>query len=1192
VSVDSPTWWESAPWLTVLLIVLGVLLVGALVWAFVRWRRKYAQNKEIEVSGPSTSSRLHAIWINFQANLPEHAQHFQTFLVLGDTGTGKSTVIDNHVDWRGQAHQYAPSVDSDALLQLYLGPDLIAQELSPALLRDDSQSTKRALRRLWREVRLATVLVVLDATTLLDMDRPARRELAQRVRGKINLLPKQVREQIEVRLYLSKLDRVPGYLDFAATLGLDHPAIGLTSTGTSTVDANAILRAFDDHLSYALVHLSGSEFDRLVSFYERLPELIGALEPITRVLQAKDDLFGASYGASALYLGSQVPHSQVGDPFQVDRGRIETSITRQERRNRRGAAGLATVLFGSVTALTLWHLARVNATEEAVEAFANSHDDSSQASTREYESANAVGVAFERMKSSEWLWMRWAFLPDKDQIDVDFRSIIYTNYLEPQFQSTSRVSLIYLTSVVLAKRDTPLGDLIIEYRHKWAQALELESWVIEIYVKSSVHHRDQIPPLPEDIDNPGQEWTSYLRTLSRSLDQALWTSNDFAELKAELPKLNSPQEYDLLDQARKLMLEEQKVLPNDVIQMLADPVDPWQPGEYEQLSALHELLQRLKFTIPDTSKWGLAGLVHKIALVEGPSEDYGFERVSLQREGATVVEIDGAKLDAVVVRSLRHELIASVLDRIDRERPWGGREFFDEGNAAADQGVIAGYGGGPRERIEGIYTKPSFEREVTNTLGFANSALYEDTAAVLEATAATNGDAAGDPAVDAAAAVQPAAELPSAPFELADDDRRSLDRTIRAAAAAYAVGYQQALLNYYDSFEFDPGSEIALPYALKPFTQPSSWFTNFLLTLSRNVALEFPAEDPGGYFKDQQSALEPFRPLATLLAEDAGQIPGLAPYQALIAALQKEVADAVDETGDPEASELIGRLSTLGGFALGVKTGINQDYEELISDWLFGAGIDPEWYGPFLAPVQEVERYGLLDVEAKVATAWKTDVRPLALPLLAYYPFNPDATVDARPDDIEQMFRIQGEIPGEFWEAFNRLIRPALQENKIAMVSGVRAPSGMLAMASDLEGMSHRLWNDKGERVELSVQFEFALLPMEASDQRYAAIASVAVGGGSVYGFNQKAEAQTLRYKWWEQGLSVVTLTMKRPGVDIDADPDASIRYRLTTDGDFSFFRLLDKARGVSLSTNNTTLTEVAMYRGTRCQGPQRTRRT
>lgn len=1183
-------------WLKVLLIVLGALLVAAMIWALVRWRRKRAQEAEIADDGPSISSRLRATWTGFYANLPAHAEHFPTFVVLGDTGSGKSTVIDNHVDWRGQAHEYAPSVDSDGLLQLYLGPDLVAHELSSALLRDDSQATKRALRQLWREMgSTATVVLVLDATTLLDMDRPARREIAQRVRGKINLFPRQVREQVEVRLYLSKLDRVPGYLNFVATLGINYPAIGLTNADGSLIAADEILRAFDDHLSHALVRPGGVEFDRLISFYDRLPELVEALEPILTVLEGKDELFGARYGAGALHLGSQVPHSQVGDPFLVDREQIESSITRQERVNRRRAAGLATLLFGGVTALTMWHHANVDAAEQAVEAFARSHDDSSDASEREYEAATDVAEALQRKKSSEWLWMRWAFLPDKKQIDIDFEYVIYTHYLEPQFDTKSRIDLIYLTSLIFAARDTELGQLIIEHRYKWAQALGLEAWVIETYIESSgSHRREQIRALPEDMDNPGREWIRYLRKLDGWIEEQQWSEERFAEIRANLPQLHSPQEYELLDTVRGLMREEPN-LPNDVVQMLRVPIDPWQAGEYEQLSALHELLAPLSLKTPNTSTWGLAKLVHRMTQVQGPSTAAGFEHVVLHEEGkpdSAAVEIDSAELDAVIVRSVRHTMIASVLDRIDRRGLWGGTEFFDSDNEAADQGAISGYGGGPRERIEGIYTKPSFEREVSNTLNFANAVLYENNAALLEPAAAPNDDVAAADA-DPAAGANAAPEVQVEPFELDEDDRRNLDRAIRAAAAAYAVSYQQALLNYYNSFEFDPGSEIALPHAIKPFAQTSSWFTNFLLTLSRNVALEFPEADPGGYFADQRAALEPFGPLATLLAEDAGQIPGLAPYQALIAALQKEVAGAVGDTGDPEASELLGRLSTLGEFALGVETGINQNYEELIADWLFGAGIDPEWYTPFLAPVREVERYGLLDVTAKVATAWTTDVRPLALPLLRLYPFNPDAKVDVRPDDLEQVFRMQGEIPGEFWEAFNRLIRPALQTNKIAMIQGVRAPGGMLAMARDLEFMSNSLWNEKGERIELSVQIELALLPMEPFEQRHAAIASVSTGGGSVYGFNQKADAQTLRYMWWEQGLSAVTLTMKMPGID-EADPNASVRYRLTQDGDFSFFRLLDEGRGVSISTSNTTLTQIAMYRGTRCdsQGPQRTRRT
>lgn len=1181
-------------WSIILLVVVIVLVLAALIYAFVTWRRRQTRVPEVEDSEPPTARRVVELSRAFYRSLPEHALHFPTIVVLGEIGSGKSTLIDARVAWKGESYQLAEMPErkkADDLLWLYLGPDVVVHEISLKLLRDNDPSTKRALRQLWQQIGpTATIALVVDATTLLDMDGAACRELAQLVRGKIGLVPERARSNVEVRLYLSKLDLVPGYLDFAALLGAAQPPIKLANVSGSVREAEALIEEFDAHLTYALVSVSGDEFDRLLAFYARLPNLVRALQPILNGLAGEGELFSTGYPIHELYLGSQVPNSHIGDLFAVDLEQIETSITRHERRHRRYAVALGAALSLGVASLTIWHGARVMATRRAVEEFERVQDADAGASSREHFAADRVDESIAAMESSEWLWMRWAFLPTKAHIHEDFEATIYTHYLKPKFHDNNRLNLIYLTSMIQATAGTPLGDLIIEHRQMWATALDFAPWVISTYIESSRVQREQIPPLPNGIDNPWAQWALYLRELSEQLDRDRLAPECFADIQRQMPHLYGPEEYSVLNRVRGLMLDDSKNLRTDVIKLHKTPLNPWADDEYEELVALRQSVKLADVRARGTESWGLASLVGELGRVRPVSVPPGFN-VEIEKNGRVVVSVTSEEFDAVYLRSRRHEMIEAVLSRTDGRHDLRGREFFDVGAQVVDEGIVSGFGGGPRERINGIYTKAAFEAEVTDTLEFANAQLV-----------AAPAPAEPDDSLDPEAAAEDEDENEDGTnteevpvhLDLTAKDRQTLDRVIRAAAANYARAYRSELINYYTSFEFDPGSEVALPFAIKPFAESNSWFTDFLCALGRNLALELPASDPGEYFEDQRRTLETFSELAALLAEDNGQLPGLEPYQALITALQQEVAGAVENAGDPEAPDLVGRLSTLGAFALGVETRINQDYADLTTDWLYGADIDPEWFGPFLAPIEQVIRYGMLDVQAKVTTAWKADVRPIALPLLDLYPFNASSHEDIDPDELEEVLRMQSEIPGAFWEAFDRLIRPALREDKIAMLRGLRSPGGLIPMARDLERLSNTLWDEKGERVELTVEIMFGLLPVEAYEDRIASRSSVASGGGSVYGFNQRALTQTMRYKWWEQGVSVVTLTLELPGVEVKDGVKQSVNYRLSADGEWSFYRLLDKARGLSLSTRKNTLTEIALYRGTRCdkRGPLRTRKT
>lgn len=1197
-SADGARWWDAIDWLTVLLIAVIVLVLAVAIYAFVVWRRRRAKTQQVEDSGQQTARRLAASARDFYENLPDHVPILPVFIVFGESGAGKSTLIDTHVDWKGESYQLASSPDHkpDDPLQFYLGPDMVVQEVSPGLLRDNSPSTKRALNQIWREIgSTATVVVVLDATTLLDMDVGARRELAQLVRGKIGLMPEQVRANFDVRLYLSKLDLVPGYLDFAALAGSTRPPIELVGAGVVR-ELEALIDEFDAHLTYALVAVGGQEFDRLLSFYAHLPELVRALRPITDGLTGDADLFSARYFARHLYLGSRVPNSCIGDPFAVEREQIEIGLTRHVQRHRRRALALGTVLTLAVVGLTVWHGRKVLDAEAAVYKLAKEADDDRRheeesgiagrgdGDDEEQLYAREVSRSLQDMERSQWLWMRWAFRPTKDYIDNEFEATIYGRYLERRFDNHSRVDLIYLTSVLHATKASELGQLIIANSQQWAQALKLPAWVVTSYVEASHEHRDDYSRLSTNFDNPGKEWEDYLRQLPALFARPYLPPDCFDDL-GNTPKLRSADEYRMLNQVRALMRQDGTGWPDNVRELYATELDPWGHEKYAQLSAMSETFRRADIRTPEAATWGLASLVDQLGQVQKRSKKF---EIAVGDE-----LVRSTDFDAVYVRSRRHQMIDAVNTRVARLGDQAaGRQFFDADQRFSNTGFVSGMGGGPKATISGQYTKTRFQSEVAATFEFANAQeLYRDVACELPDNGA---QAKPNKTDDAAQAADDGAVAAKLRMELAAADRSALGRMVCQASSSYANAYAAQLEAYYRSFVFDPGSSVALNFAVKPFGEANSWFTDFLLVVSRNLALEYPESDPGRYFESQRLALVQFEDLAKLLTEDGGQLPALEPYQAVITAMLKDLEAAVTDTGDPESPVLVGRLSNLGAFALGVETGVNQDYEELTRDWLYGATVEPDWFGPFLAPIQQVMRYGMLDVQAELDKAWKTDVRPLALPLLSRYPFNPTAVEDVNPDELEEVLRLQGEVPGSFWEAFDRLIRPAMREDKLAFVGGLRSYGGLIPMVSDLERLSELLWDEKGERIELVVDVQFGLLSAEPFERRVAVRSSISSGGGSVYGFNQRPQTQTLRYKWWEQGVSTVTLTLEYPAVEAKPEDNKLANYRISSDRQFSLFHLLDQARGISVSTRTNTLAQIAAYRWNGCgqRKPQHTRMT
>ncbi len=143
-------------------------------------------------------------------------------VVLGPAGSGKTQLIGLDVDWQRQARQFLPSYTSDALLQFYLGPDCVVQEVSAPLLEDETLQARGALRRMWQKSfshkQKGMAVLVLDVRWLADTPPDEQRRMAQLLRGKLNLMSEACRGPVETRLCLTHMDGLEGFEDFARML--------------------------------------------------------------------------------------------------------------------------------------------------------------------------------------------------------------------------------------------------------------------------------------------------------------------------------------------------------------------------------------------------------------------------------------------------------------------------------------------------------------------------------------------------------------------------------------------------------------------------------------------------------------------------------------------------------------------------------------------------------------------------------------------------------------------------------------------------------------------------------------------------------------------------------------------------------------------------------------------------------------
>ena len=274
----------KAHWVLVLGIgvVLAAIGVGVTLW----WRKRRRNPALAGEQKPLASGQLLAVRKQFLAKLPwrfrASVRDFPTLVVLGPAGSGKTHLIEAEVDWERQKRQFMPSYTDDPLLKIFLGPEVVVQELASPVLEDDSHHARRALRRLWKATfgrkHVGRAVIVLDVNWLLQTSPDEVKRVTQLLRGKVNLLSEVCQAPVETRLVLTHMDTLDGYADFAQLLRKNGVPLQLEvpPPGREGELATA-LQPMEKYLALGLTSLSPDAFERLASFYTRGGEAFAVL---------------------------------------------------------------------------------------------------------------------------------------------------------------------------------------------------------------------------------------------------------------------------------------------------------------------------------------------------------------------------------------------------------------------------------------------------------------------------------------------------------------------------------------------------------------------------------------------------------------------------------------------------------------------------------------------------------------------------------------------------------------------------------------------------------------------------------------------------------------------------------------------------------------------------------------------------
>lgn len=1152
LTLENWPYWGSA---------LLIILIIVLVIFFIRKRRKAAKSEPGSIEGKQEQekkaipkepalplSSLTDIWKKFLKGIPPEFRRsimlYEPFIVMGESGSGKSALIDNYTDWQGQSRQFYPSYTADPLLQFYLGSRIIVQEMPSALLNDTSKSARAALLKLWNSVfkkKPPKVVIVLNGSNIASESPESLKKQAQMMRGKINLLSRKRKKNVKVCIALTHMNYIEGFTEFFNFLSANQIPLKIEVNEQEDLEQLAdCLEPYESYLAQALTSLPAKDYLKIISFFRKAPGIFSTLAEFIRIFQGPDPL-SAKPEIFHLSLASHMEKdASVSNPFKStlshdDIKKFNPILKHQVAAALLLLAGLFYLGFGYIYEYNL-----LKENDKKLKAIENApplmYNDEMHKLFVDFSISSEDG-SFTDAKKDPLLLILPDFFPNSSQ-DIRERLLqnIRETYLLPQLkdlredtmESDSYEKSIWLLALIYSSNSNELGKLVKENAETWASNLGYPRILINDYIKHSNVSWDQKVDAGylakrKAIEKPHdmQPWLFFMNELELSLKKSFITKaylKDMQEKAKEL--LNIQKESDRRDLSVNItrLLKEEAFL---------DIKSDWKGMVMEAQLRQDSIIELLEFFLlkkisyPDADALNFSRLIANIkAMMVNDKEEKG--AFSFYMTGKEY-SFNPKKIDKLMKRSSITLFIRSFM----KQNKWNdGTLFFGIDSDFPDIVLNANNDGTlfftGTAKIDGRFTKKAFKEEIKPILSGLPKFLIT--------------------------------------IPIRRDERTRFSNFIIKGVKAYAKRYIYEYRHYYNAFGITAEFPGALQYVLNQIQMPSSQFQEVLFKIKENTSIEI---EDNSFLRPFKLKLREFDFFSRLLREDKGAYPEFEKYIFILADMQSEIEankPYTPENEEDESNALKTRLSPLGRICLSVFRNEENSYLTMINMWLNSMGTPPEWQRLFLAPVLEAYSLGQAEVEGLVAKVWKkvwdTEIRPS----LAMFPFDMRAETTIEPAWLNANLHPQG----KFWKIFNSLAAPVCQKKentwqpRESSRGTMALPENMLKNVNEMEYLKGLLWDEKEAPKPLKFKIKPHMLPLTDTDGAMPVLSFLHSGKASVFGFNQQAAWTDFDLEWWNRHASSVGIELAKPDL-----PQKAYRRISVQKSDWSFYRILRKAGAV-----------------------------
>jgi len=1123
---------------------LATVLVLLCVLSYLIWKRKYSNDaKKLvipELTVPTKLSlpvnSLVKVWRSFVWNIPwrlrPKALSAPFSLVIGDAGSGKSSIIDHYADWQGQDFRFHPSAVDDNLLQIYLGAKSLVLEFGSSLLYDTSAAAYHAIKKLWRRLPPSPqVVMVFDANTLLSPQTDFLRQSGHALFGKLKVFSEFEGKPLPLILALSHMEKVEGFVEFCVFL--DEAGIPLQlnfPNGDGIHQIESCLEDFQQHLPRALITRPAQDYLKIVSFLNEAPRLCRVLVDVLRIAGLEKGVDVPS--VVRLCLLSEQVHSFGCQPFALPAG--------IEQRPRLQLKGHAKVALGFALAGVVYLIGSYSYQQYlVVNAYKNIKHIANMQIESYSEKISPLFVDFSDNLNKDALL---SFMPgffEKAQQQNNYLLIaeIRKYYLLPvlkqlqnepnaNFKTIRWISVLYATSTnemgeIVKRRPekNPVdmikyGPLINDYVNYNSHTEDLDYLLNEItYNKSQGYMEDQVP------------WLELLHSFQKILKKPFIQQAEFNALQEKL--VSFQQFLDVLEYYKRqddaiTWMQQHTSLRYD----FNDKSDLRQ----KSISDLLTLVSHLKLSNIDNCAVtsSLSECLDMVQIIAKTNVDADSSDMEINL-GGEHFSFRAKQWNDLITRS---RITLMLRNMITKHSNYDGWLFFSSPSIYRDVEMNSSNNGeilfSGKARIDGRLTSDAFEKNVKPSIIALNDIV-------------TN-----------------------LPID-ASEKKYFIDFVLRNLDS-YSDRYVSSYLNYFKQYQINIDSAWGLNYVLLDLQKPNSQLMDTLVQIKNNTALTLSASP---YFQTFAQELTVFRFVQHLMEEKNGVYPEFQKYQLLMAQMQQEMnahepyepKKSAEEGTDAEA--LKAALSPLGRVAWTMLLNEDSSYLKLTKSWLQNVGIQEDWQQPFLAPIHKVKEFGTAEINRNIAGIWADIWDSNVAPLLVKFPFNEHADPDNELA-AEEIIKVFHPKQGLFWDTFKQYLAPLSRFSNGVWVrrhelsNSLVLPANYLSRINVVQQLTNKLWDSQGNPKPLELAIKPGLLATFDSKQipraPLVSLAYLRQGNASVLGFNQQAEWQKFPLEWWIAQPAEVGMEFRK-----DADPTRVYTGMIVDDSNWNFFKLLQR---------------------------------